>query len=152
MSRRLSAITSAHQLQNLPEPTRNARVIAVWEGIRRTQGAPPEQAAPLMPRCSSGSHRRTIGPRQRAEPAGRRRRTAGSRSPGQPSARTDVSASGVSTSFGWVAASVRISATVLRSVGGRRRSSSPRRKYHGSRVASTATGWYLRAACAPSVS
>ena len=27
----------------------NARVVAVWEGIRRTHGAPPEQAAPLMP-------------------------------------------------------------------------------------------------------
>jgi integrase len=49
MSRRLSAIKFAHQLQNLPDPTRNARVIAVWEGIRRTHGAPPEQAAPLMP-------------------------------------------------------------------------------------------------------
>jgi integrase len=49
MSRRLSAIKFAHQLQNLPDPTRNARVIAVWEGIRRTHGTPPEQAAPLMP-------------------------------------------------------------------------------------------------------
>jgi site-specific recombinase XerD len=49
MSRRLSAIKFAHQLQNLPDPTRNARVIAVWEGIRRTHGAPPEQAVPLMP-------------------------------------------------------------------------------------------------------
>jgi len=49
MSRRLSAIKFAHQLRNLPDPTRNARVVAVWEGIRRTRGAPPEQAAPLMP-------------------------------------------------------------------------------------------------------
>ena len=49
MSRRLSAIRFVHQLQNQPDPTRNARVIAVWEGIRRTHGAPPEQAAPLMP-------------------------------------------------------------------------------------------------------
>jgi integrase len=49
MSRRLSAIKFAHQLQNLPDPTRNARVIAVWEGIRRTHGAPPDQAVPLMP-------------------------------------------------------------------------------------------------------
>ena len=36
-----------------PRPARphrpNARVVAVWEGIRRTHGAPPEQAAPLMP-------------------------------------------------------------------------------------------------------
>ncbi len=49
MSRRLSAIKFAHALRNLPDPTRNARVLAVWEGIRRTHGAPPEQAAPLMP-------------------------------------------------------------------------------------------------------
>lgn len=49
MSRRLSAIKFAHQLRDLPDPTRSARVVAVWEGIRRTHGAPPEQAAPLMP-------------------------------------------------------------------------------------------------------
>jgi len=49
MSRRLSAIKFAHQMRNLPDPTRNARAVAVWEGIRRTHGAPPEQAAPLMP-------------------------------------------------------------------------------------------------------
>jgi len=49
MSRRLSAIKFAHQLRNLPDPTRNARVVAVWEGIRRTHGAPPDQATPLMP-------------------------------------------------------------------------------------------------------
>lgn len=49
MSRRLSGIRFAHQLRDLPDPTRNARVLAVWEGIRRTHGAPPVQAAPLMP-------------------------------------------------------------------------------------------------------
>lgn len=49
MSRRLSALKFAHQLRNLPDPTTNARVLAVWEGIRRTHGAPPEQSAPLMP-------------------------------------------------------------------------------------------------------
>jgi site-specific recombinase XerD len=49
MSRRLSAIRFAHRLRNLPDPTVNARVLAVWEGIRREHGAPPEQAAPLMP-------------------------------------------------------------------------------------------------------
>ena len=49
MSRRISAIKFVHQLQNHPDPTRNARVVAVWEGIRRTHGAPPEQSAPLMP-------------------------------------------------------------------------------------------------------
>ena len=47
MSRRLSAIKFAHQLRNLPDPTANARVVAVWEGIRRTHGAPPDQAAPV---------------------------------------------------------------------------------------------------------
>jgi site-specific recombinase XerD len=49
MSRRISALKFAHQLRNLPDPTRNARVVAVWEGIRRTHGAPIEQSAPLMP-------------------------------------------------------------------------------------------------------
>jgi site-specific recombinase XerD len=49
MSRRLSAIRFAHQLRDLPDPTISARVVAVWEGIRRTHGAPPEQADPLMP-------------------------------------------------------------------------------------------------------
>jgi hypothetical protein len=49
MSRRLSAIRFAARLRNSPDPTANARVVAVWEGIRRTHGAPPEQAAPLMP-------------------------------------------------------------------------------------------------------
>ncbi len=49
MSRRLSAIRFTHQLHDTPDPTRNARVLAVWEGIRRTHGAPPDQAAPLMP-------------------------------------------------------------------------------------------------------
>ena len=49
MSRRLSALKFVHQLQDLPDPTANARVVAVWEGIRRTHGAPPDQASPLMP-------------------------------------------------------------------------------------------------------
>ncbi len=49
MSRRLSAIRFAHHIQNLPDPTEHARVLVVWEGIRRTHGAPAEQAAPLMP-------------------------------------------------------------------------------------------------------
>lgn len=49
MSRRLSAIRFAHTVHDLPDPTTNARVLAVWEGIRRTHTTPPEQAAPLMP-------------------------------------------------------------------------------------------------------
>jgi site-specific recombinase XerD len=49
MSRRLSAIRFAHRLRNHPDPTTGARVVAVWEGIRRTHGAPPDQATPLMP-------------------------------------------------------------------------------------------------------
>lgn len=48
MSRRLSAIRFAHQLRNLPDPGEHARVVAVWEGIRRIHGAPPAQAPPLM--------------------------------------------------------------------------------------------------------
>ncbi len=46
MSRRLSAIKFAHQLRDLPDPTRNARVVAVWEGVRRTHGAPPRSRPP----------------------------------------------------------------------------------------------------------
>lgn len=49
MSRRLSALRFAHHLRNLPDPGEAPRVVAVWEGIRRTHGAPPDQAAPLMP-------------------------------------------------------------------------------------------------------
>src|SRR5674536_101919 len=49
MSRRLAAIRFAARLRNQVDPTANARVVAVWEGIRRTHGAPPEQAGPLMP-------------------------------------------------------------------------------------------------------
>ena len=49
MSRRLSAIRFAARLRNQPDPTASARVVAVWEGIRRTHGAPPEQGTPLMP-------------------------------------------------------------------------------------------------------
>ena len=49
MSRRLSAIKFAHRAADHPDPTDNARVIAVWEGIRRLHSAPPEQADPLMP-------------------------------------------------------------------------------------------------------
>jgi len=49
MARRLSALRFAHRLRELPDPTATARVVAVWEGIRRTHGAPPEQSKPLMP-------------------------------------------------------------------------------------------------------
>jgi integrase len=48
MSRRVSAMKFAHQLRNLADPAAQARVVAVWEGIRRTHGAPLNQAAPLM--------------------------------------------------------------------------------------------------------
>ncbi|MDQ2851180.1 MAG: site-specific integrase, partial [Actinomycetota bacterium] len=49
MSRRLSAIKFAHRTADHPDPTDNARVLTVWEGIRRLHSAPPEQSAPLMP-------------------------------------------------------------------------------------------------------
>lgn len=49
MSRRLSAIKFTHQLHDLPDPTTGARVVAVWEGIRRTHSTPPVQSTPLMP-------------------------------------------------------------------------------------------------------
>ena len=44
ISRRLSTIRFAHKVRNHPDPTQTARVIAVWEGIRRQLGAPPDQA------------------------------------------------------------------------------------------------------------
>lgn len=49
MSRRLSSMKFAHRVRDLPDPTENARVLVVWEGIRRRHGAPPEQATPLLP-------------------------------------------------------------------------------------------------------
>ena len=49
LSRRLSAITFAHAVHDVADPTTNARVLAVWEGIRRTHTTPPVQATPLMP-------------------------------------------------------------------------------------------------------
>ena len=49
MARRLSALRFAFRMRGLPDPTEAARVVAVWEGIRRTHGAPADQAAPLMP-------------------------------------------------------------------------------------------------------
>ena len=49
MARRLSALRFAFRMRGLPDPTQAARVVAVWEGIRRTHGAPADQAAPLMP-------------------------------------------------------------------------------------------------------
>ena len=49
MSRRLSAIRFVHNLQNRPDPTANALVVSVWEGIRRRHSADPDQARPLMP-------------------------------------------------------------------------------------------------------
>lgn len=49
IARRLSALRFAFRLRGRPDPTAAARVVAVCEGIRRTHGAPPQQAAPLMP-------------------------------------------------------------------------------------------------------
>lgn len=49
MSRRLSSLRFAHRLHSCNDPTTTARVMTVWEGIRRACSAPPEQAAPLMP-------------------------------------------------------------------------------------------------------
>lgn len=49
LSRRLSAITFAHAVHDVADPTTNARVLAVWEGIRRTHTTPPVQAIPLTP-------------------------------------------------------------------------------------------------------
>jgi hypothetical protein len=73
MSRRLSAIRFAHRIRDLPDPTMNARVLTVWEGIRRGHGAPPEQAAPLMPpelfHVSTAVRRREPGRRAAVAPS-----------------------------------------------------------------------------------
>jgi hypothetical protein len=49
MSRRLSGIRFAYRMRDLPDPTALPRVIAVWEGIRRTHGAPPQTPEPGRP-------------------------------------------------------------------------------------------------------
>lgn len=49
MSRRMAAIRFFHALQDLPDPTSPARVSTVWDGIRRTHGAPPDGSDALMP-------------------------------------------------------------------------------------------------------
>jgi len=49
LSRRLSSIKFAHASAGHPDPATHPRVSTVWEGIRRVHGAPPEQAAPMMP-------------------------------------------------------------------------------------------------------
>ncbi|MEQ3552835.1 tyrosine-type recombinase/integrase [Pseudonocardia nematodicida] len=49
IAKHLSGIRTAHRTADLPDPAVTARVSTVWEGIRRTHGAPPEQAPPLMP-------------------------------------------------------------------------------------------------------
>ena len=63
MSRRRSAIRFAHAAANLPSPLDDATVAAVWEGIRRVHGAPPDRSSPLMPpllwRCIDATPTRT---------------------------------------------------------------------------------------------
>ncbi len=49
MSRRLSSIAYAHRFGNHPNPVDTPRVHAVWEGIRREEAQPVDQAPALMP-------------------------------------------------------------------------------------------------------
>lgn len=49
MSRRLSAIRFAEAAAGHTSQLDDAIVTTVWEGIRRTHGAPPEQSQPIMP-------------------------------------------------------------------------------------------------------
>jgi site-specific recombinase XerD len=49
MSRRLSAIRFAEQAAGHTTQLDDTIVTTVWEGIRRTHGAPPEQSLPIMP-------------------------------------------------------------------------------------------------------
>ena len=82
IARRLSALRFAHRLRGLPDPAAAARVVAVWEGIRRTHGAPPVRAAPLMPpelwevleACPTFKTWRTKGRREEVDLAGVRDR------------------------------------------------------------------------------
>jgi len=48
LQRRLSAISQAHQVAGLETPTRNAMVMLVWAGIRRTHGSAQEGKAPAL--------------------------------------------------------------------------------------------------------
>lgn len=48
MSRWLSAIKLVHNLQNRPDPSANALVVGVWEGIRRQHNADPDQAQSFL--------------------------------------------------------------------------------------------------------
>jgi site-specific recombinase XerD len=49
ISRRLTAIRSAHRRAALPDPTGDPGVTAVWAAIRRDHRQPAGRAAPLMP-------------------------------------------------------------------------------------------------------
>ena len=49
MSRRLSSIRFAERTAGHTSQLDDAIVSTVWEGIRRTHGAPPEQSLPIMP-------------------------------------------------------------------------------------------------------
>ena len=48
LTRRLSAISQAHQLAGHPSPTQDARVRTVMAGIRRTRGTAPGAKKPLL--------------------------------------------------------------------------------------------------------
>lgn len=50
LAQALSAIADLHQRAGVVSPCRDARVRAVWAGIRRTHGRPPRQARPLAPK------------------------------------------------------------------------------------------------------
>lgn len=50
---RLSAIKFAHAVRDLPDPTTNARILAVWEAS--AAHPPPEQVAPSCQPCYSTS-------------------------------------------------------------------------------------------------
>jgi integrase len=49
IARRLSSLRFAERTAGLPSQLDDPRVMAVWEGIRRTHGAPPNRSLPIMP-------------------------------------------------------------------------------------------------------
>ena len=70
ITRRVSAISQAHQMASHRSPTRSAKVRAVLRGIRRTKGTMPESKAPVLiddiRRMMASLPKRLLGVRDRA--------------------------------------------------------------------------------------
>jgi integrase len=49
ISRRFSALRFAESTAGLPTMLQDSRVLRMWDGIRRTNGRPPDRSVPIMP-------------------------------------------------------------------------------------------------------